>query len=205
MFQTVFNFIKEKIDMNRPILNSNLSAEDFRNFYYLKEELINFCKENNLKTSGSKEQLSQQIFHFLSTGEILSFQNTKKQAPILHTEIATDSIIEDNFVCSEKHRSFFKREIGKNFTFNVTFQKWLKNNHGKTYQDAIDTYIQIITNSKKTKTTIDKQFEYNTYIRDFFDDNKLSLKDAIKCWNYKKGRSGHNKYEPIDLIALRED
>lgn len=57
---------------------------------------------------------------------------------------------------------------------------------------------------EKGKTAIDKQFEYNTYIRDFFEDNQgKSLKEAILCWKYKKGLPGHNRYEKSDLIALR--
>ncbi len=53
------------------------------------------------------------------------------------------------------------------------------------------------------RLSTDSQFEYNTYIRDFFADNQgKSLKDAIKCWKYKKSLQGHNRYEPSDLIAL---
>ena len=56
---------------------------------------------------------------------------------------------------------------------------------------------------KKGKTTIDKQFEYNTYIRDFFEDNQgRSLDEAITCWKYKKSLQGHNRYEKSDLVAL---
>lgn len=83
------------------------------------------------------------------------------------------------------------------------FQKWLKNNAGKTYKDAIEAYYRISEEKKKGKTTIDKQFEYNTYIRDFFEDNQgKSLEDAIICWKYKKSLQGHNRYEKSDLIAL---
>jgi len=111
--------------------------------------------------------------------------------------------IEDNFVCSEHHRAFFKDRIGKKFTFNVAFQKWLKSNAGKAYGEAIEAYSKILSDKKKGETTIDKQFEYNTYIRDFFADNVgKSLDDAIKCWKYKKAIQGHNKYEKNDLIAL---
>ena len=78
----------------------------------------------------------------------------------------------------------------------MTFQKWLKNNEGKTYRDAISAYFQIIEDRKKEKNSIEKQFEYNTYIRDFFADNKgKSLEQAIKCWKYKKRLQGHNHYE----------
>ena len=86
--------------------------------------------------------------------------------------ITEDTIIEPNIVCSEKHRAFFRERIGKSFSFNVQFQKWLKANPGKTYGDAIEAYHLILEEKKKGKTTIDKQFEYNTYIRDFFEDNQ---------------------------------
>lgn len=56
---------------------------------------------------------------------------------------------------------------------------------------------------KQRKTEIGRQFEYNTYIRDFFADNPgKSLHDAIKCWNYKKSLPGHHRYEQSDLCAL---
>jgi len=79
----------------------------------------------------------------------------------------------------------------------------LKSNAGKTYQDGVNAYYQILEDKKRNKSTIDRQFEYNTYIRDFFDDNKgKSLEQAIKCWKYKKGLKGHNKYEKDDLKIL---
>lgn len=119
--------------------------------------------------------------------------------------ITEDTLIEPNFVCSEKHRAFFKGRIGESFSFNVIFQKWLKNNTGKTYGDAINAYYQILENKKKNKSSIDKQFEYNTYIRDFFADNKgKTLEDAIKCWKYKKSIQGHNRYEKADLKVLSD-
>lgn len=118
--------------------------------------------------------------------------------------ITLNTIIEENFVCSEKHKAFYKKQIGNSFSFNVVFQKWLKSNSGKTYQDSIVVYYQILEDKKKNKTTIDKQFEYNTYIRDFFNDNKdKSLDQAIKCWKYKKSSKGHNKYGKEDLEILK--
>ena len=97
----------------------------------------------------------------------------------------------------------FKKSIGNSFSFNVAFQKWLKNNAGKSYKEAISAYYQILEDKKKGKTKIDSQFEYNTYIRDFYYDNQgKSLKEAINCWKYKKSLQGHNRYEKSDLVAL---
>ena len=73
---------------NRPVLDRNLDSKAFRDFYYLKEELVNFCRENGIPVSGG-------------------------------------------------NRAFFIEHIGSGFSFNVAFQKWLKNNTGKTYKEAI--------------------------------------------------------------------
>lgn len=186
----------------RPELNSSIDIEDFKNYYYLKDELVDFCRKNELQTSGSKLEIIERIEKFLKTGERIFEKKQYKKKTNLE-ELILDSLIEENFVCSEKHREFYKKHIGKSFSFNVLFQKWLKNNSGKTYQDSIKAYYEIVENKKNNKTSIDKQFEYNTYIRDFFYENKdKKLEDAIKCWKFKKSKKGNNKYEKEDLKVL---
>lgn len=186
----------------RPDLDINLDSKTFREYYYLKEELVNFCRKHNLQSTGSKLELTDRIAEFLDTGKRSSAVHIKRKSPSVG-EITLDTVIESNFVCSEKHRAFYKEHIGKSFSFNVLFQKWLKSNEGKTYRESIEAYYQILEDKKKNKTTIDRQFEYNTYIRDFFADNKdKNLEQAIKCWKYKKSLKGHNKYEREDLKIL---
>lgn len=188
----------------RPELSKDMESTVFRDYYYLKEELVAFCRENGLPASGGKLELTDRIVYFLDTGEVLPKQPKHTRSKTVSDSVITlSSIIEDNFVCSEKHRAFFKKEIGGSFSFNVTFQKWLKANAGKTYDDAVAAYLQIMEEKKQSKSTIDRQFEYNTYIRAFFEDNPgKALADAIKCWKYKKSLKGHNQYDRADLIAL---
>ena len=151
--------------------------------------------------SGSKTELTNRIAYFLDTGKALKSAGGRKPTVTIGT-LTEDTVIERNIVCSEKHRAFFREKIGKSFSFNVPFQKWLKANAGKTYGDAIQAYYRILE-EKQRKTEIGRQFEYNTYIRDFFEDNRgKSLKEAIVCWNYKKSQPGHHRYERSDLIAL---
>ncbi len=186
----------------RPELSKELDGKTFRDFYYLKEELVDFCREHNLPVSGGKTELTDRIAYFLDTGKVLAASAKRKATANVGT-ITENTVIEPNIVCSENHRAFFIERIGKNFSFNVLFQKWLKSSAGKTYGEAIDAYYQILEEKKKGKTTIDRQFEYNTYIRDFFEANPgRSLEEAIVCWKYKKGLQGHNRYETSDLIAL---
>ena len=186
----------------RTELNKELDAAAFRSFYYLKQELADFCKENGLPTMGSKAELTDRIAHFLDTGNVLKSSAKRKTSVNIGT-LTEDTVIEQNIVCSEKHRAFFSEKIGKSFSFNVLFQKWLKANTGKTYGDAIRAYYRILEEKKQRKTEIGGQFEYNTYIRDFFADNPgKSLHDAIVCWNHKKSLPGHHRYEQSDLSAL---
>ena len=188
--------------MERPILDKNLDSKTFREFYYLKEELVAFCRKYELPVSGGKLELTDRIAHFLDTGERLSASPGKRKAVVV-SEITEEMKIEADFVCSEKHRAFFKQKIGKGFSFNVAFQKWLKSNTGKTYREAIVAYAQILEEKKKGKTKIDRQFEYNTYIRAFFEDNQgKTLEEAIRCWKYKKQLQGHNRYERSDLVVI---
>ena len=58
--------------------------------------------------------------------------------------ITEDTIIEPDIVCSEKHRAFFIEKINISFSFKVMFPKWLKSNAGKTYEDTINAYYQIL-------------------------------------------------------------
>lgn len=189
--------------MERPVLDRRLDSETFRSFYYLKEELARFCRENGLPVSGGKAELTERIARYLDTGEASAAQGAGRKRPPAPEAITEERLIEPDFVCSEAHRAFFREKIGPGFTFNVAFQRWLKSSSGKTYADAIEAYHRIMAGKKLKKSTIGSQFEYNAYIRDFFADNKgKKLQDAIKCWKYKKRLQGHNRYEPSDLSAL---
>lgn len=186
----------------RPNLDARLDGKTFRSYYYLKEELIDFCRKHGLPVTGGKIELTDRIAHFLDTGKLLP---TSKKASRGNSagEIDENTIIEQNVVYSEKLRAFFVAKIGKGFSFNVPFQRWLKSNVGKTYADAVEAYYRLLEEKKQNKTAIDKQFEYNTYVRDFFADNSgKSLNDAIACWKYKKSLQGHNRYERADLVAI---
>jgi len=187
----------------RPALNKLLTSEEFKQYYYLKKELIGFSRQLGLSVSGSKMEIADRIYYFLETGEKKLVKHTKAKRPTTEKDITEESIIEEGFVCSETNRAFFKEKIGSSFSFLLGFQKWIKNNSGKTYKEAVDAYYKILEDNKKEKTIIGSQFEYNKYIRDFFEYNKgRSLNEAIVCWRYKKGLRGGNSYSREDLSVL---
>jgi len=55
--------------MEKPELSKFMNAETFSSYYYLKEELVAFCKELGLPTSGNKQELTKRIAYFLFTAK----------------------------------------------------------------------------------------------------------------------------------------
>ena len=105
----------------RPELNKKLDAATFRSFYYLKRELVDFCRENGLPASGSKAELTDRIAYFLDTGNVLKSSAERKTAVNIGT-LTEDTVIEPNIVCSEKHRTFFCEKLEKASLFMFRFR-----------------------------------------------------------------------------------
>ena len=183
----------------RPNLTKEIGIEDFKDFYFLKEELQTFCRENGLHASGSKMEISKRIEDFLRTGEIPKC--TKKSKTTKKTEIqmdlSLDTVITDNHRCSQNVRAFFKTIIPK-FHFSTFIQNYFKNNSGKTYRDALNAWYEEEERKKDPtyKKDIAPQFEYNQFMRDFFADPQNEEKgrsEAIEAWNDTKKRPKRNK------------
>ncbi|PAV28231.1 cytoplasmic protein [Virgibacillus profundi] len=185
----------------RPNLTKNISIQSFNNFYWLKEELQSFCRENGISASGSKIEISDRIETFLLTGEIKKpIRKSRRNRKAEHkVDLSLDTVITENHRCSQDVRAFFKTVI-PNFHFSTYIQNYFKNNIGKTYRDVLDAWYEEEERKKDPsyKKEIAPQFEYNQFIRDFFADPKNKGKRreaAIEDWNNIKKLPGSNKYE----------
>jgi hypothetical protein len=187
----------------RPPLDSNISLADFQDFYWLKTELIAFCKSHKMPTPGSKIALSNRIAHFLQFGEIQNIEKQKISSKFdwANAVLTPDTVLTDSYKNGVNTRNFFRKHIGAHFHFNVPFMAWIKENYGKTLQDAIIAWqsLKQAQNQQTEKTDIAPQFEFNQYVRDFLADNpSKTKKDAIACWNIKKLQRGSKKYQKTD-------
>lgn len=112
----------------RPNLTKDISVEGFKDFYWLKEELQSFCRENGISASGSKIEISNRIETFLRTGEIKNptrkSKANKKMEP--QVDLSLDTVITENHRCSQNVRAFFKTVIPK-FHFSTYIQNYFKN------------------------------------------------------------------------------
>lgn len=185
----------------RPNLTKDISIESFRDYYWLKEELQSFCKENGISTSGSKIEIFVRIETFLLTGEIK--KSIRKSSVNKNIEpqidLSLNTVITENHRCSQDVRAFFKTVIPK-FHFSTYIQNFFKNNVGKTYRHVVNAWYEEeeLKKNPSYKNKIAPQFEYNQFIRDFFADPKnqgISREKAIEEWNEIKKFPGSNKYE----------
>lgn len=183
----------------RPSLTQEINIQDFKSFYWLKEELQLFCRENGISTSGSKLEITERIEVFLLTGEIKKPLRKVKKVSQIQEELSLDTVITENHRCSQDVRAFFKTAIHPKFHFSTYIQNYFKHNVGKTYRDVVHAWYEEEQRKKDPlyKKEIAPQFEYNQFTRDFFTDPKnkgKSREDAIEAWNTIKKLPGSNRY-----------
>lgn len=186
----------------RPELTKDLKIQEFKDYYWLKEELQLFCRENGMSSAGSKIDVSGRIETFLQTGEIKKPLRKTKAKINQKKKLSLDTVITENHRCSQEVRNFFKTAINSKFHFSTYIQNYFKNNVGKTYGDVVNAWYEEEERKKDPtfKKKIAPQFEYNQFIRDFFadpDNNGRSRNEAIKAWQIIKTLPGSNKYKRI--------
>ena len=198
--------------MTRPKLDKTISTNDFRDNYWLKKELIDFCRETGIKRTGGKIEIADRILKYLETGVVITKPDKERKQTQSNFDWNNETLdsntpITDNYKNTQNVREFFKHSIESNFKFNVEFMNWMKSSAGKTLGDAIEKW-KVIAEKKKGpnyKTEIAPQFEYNAFIRDFLNDNpQLSIKDAIESWKIKREMPGKKKYEKGDFVGYEE-
>jgi hypothetical protein len=193
--------------MDRPELDKYISLQDFKDFYWLKEELVTFGRTIGIDTSGGKIDITERIAEYIQTGFVNKKANSKKQSRTSKFDwnseaLSLDTIITDSYKNTENVRKFFLENIGNHFSFNVLFMNWTKENIGASLKDAIEEWEKIyeLKKDKNYKTNIAPQFEYNRYMRAFLADNPdKTNKDAMKYWKLKRAKRGTNEYEKTDF------
>lgn len=172
----------------RPELTNTISIADFKRFYWLKEELVSFCREQNIPTSGGKIDITNRIIEFLATG-IVSSTPQRIHRPTQKIDLSSltlETLLTKKYTSNETNRAFFKSVIGPHFHFSTRFMNFCKANPDKTYGDAINEWYAEQEDKKDPtyKTELAPQFEYNRFMRQYKEKNPgMSFQDAVKAWN----------------------
>ncbi len=195
---------------SKPKLNKQIDLIHFKNHYWLKAELINFCREQGIAATGSKKALEERIETFISLG-IKTKALPKKETGDRDSKkpITRDTPVV-NYKNDAATRQFFVEQIGPSFRFNAYLRQFTdrKNVIDKnvTYGDLVEGWMreEARKNDPSFKTEIGDQFEYNRFTRDFFASEKGKTRaDAIAAWNIVKEAPGEKTYS-LRIITQRE-
>ncbi len=188
----------------RPNLDEKISVQDFIDFYWLKAELIKFCRKTGISYAGGKIEITNRIIEYLETGKITKTKKTRqKKLPKPTQPLTLETVIGVDYRTYKEKKAFLQSIIGDHFHFTIHLLDFFKQNVGKkTYGDIVDEWYQeqALKNDPNYVKEIAPQFEYNKYIRDFTKANpNMTRKDAIKYWKLKKSLPGDNAYSEKDL------
>lgn len=195
--------------MQRPKFEDIETGAAFNNWYWLKAEMVEICKQSGLPHSGTKVVLRERIMYALDhNGQLQpSVAENKRHSKFnwAKADLSLDTVITDNITFGPNFRKFMQQQISSCFSCHSDFMDWVKANVGKTLADAVAQW-QVLEQRKQDPTfkrVIAKDNMYNQYTRDFLADNpNKSLKDARAHWLLKKQLptpSGRVQYESSDL------
>jgi hypothetical protein len=192
-------------------LTQSISPDVFKNHYWLKVELIVFCKDNDLSTAGSKQEITHRIETFITTGrKIKPTPNSSANNRDSLQPITFDTPVV-NYKNDATTRQFFVEHIGQHFRFDTFLRQFTNKNNitkGLTYGDLINGWLaeELKRNAPHYKSNIGEQFEYNQFTRDFFANEKeKSRSDAISAWKLMKATPGAKTYAHYKSILSESE
>lgn len=157
---------------------------------------------------GAKFDILERIAIALDKGTTKSEKQSQSARPTSKfiwskSVLSLDTVITDSYTNGPNTRKFFKQYCGDKFHFSIPFMDFMKNNCGKTLQDAINEWHRLNEQGKDKnfKSEIPESNQYNKYIRDFFEDNpNMTIKQARHFWKLKRSLPlGKHIYEKSDL------
>ena len=173
----------------RPCFKNINSYQEFRKYYWYREELKQICKEIGTDYSGTKSELNHTIEEYFNGVIITKRKSSAKPKAIPDTLTPDMKLLACGFRFNQKFRDFFAEQTGiRNFKFNADMVATSKkvrqdNDTSFTLQDMLDIY-----NGKKEYAKYDPSAcEWNKFVKDFCADERNSacsnkLKAASILW-----------------------
>ncbi|GAB5536780.1 MAG: DUF6434 domain-containing protein [Rubricoccaceae bacterium] len=173
--------------MIRPVLDLDLSADDFLDYYWLKAELVAFCRESALPVSGAKTELVERIAAFLRDGTVLRPSPARRvHAEPMPDTLSLDTVIGRGWTCGQRLRAFFVSEVGSSFRFNQALIHFIREGEGRTLEEAVDAWR---ASKAAGPRKIPRQLEYNRHTRAYMEAHPEATPSEVReAWWEKRRR-----------------
>ena len=196
-------------NMSRPKFENIETGNEFNTWYWLKSEMVDILRKSGLPSTGRKFELRDRIMFALDNGGRSKSEPKRRKAKShfnwAREELTNGTRITDNVSFGPNFRNFMKSRIGDKFSCNSDFMDWVKENEGKTLEQAVLKWKELDDRSEDPtfRREIAANNMFNQYIRDFMDSNPhKALKDARRFWLLKKKlptENGFIRYSDSDL------
>lgn len=149
----------------RPLLAEALSGAELRRWYWTKAELVAFARALGVRTSGSKEQVTDRLADRLDGRGERSEPERRPAAPQLSGPVSAETVIPPGQRCSQLLRAFFESAIGASFRFDGAMRDFVSAADGAaTLGDAVEHWHRTRHESRE----IGWQFELNRFTRQWY-------------------------------------
>ena len=173
-----------KIDaMNRPLLTPDLPPEVFSAWYWLKNELKDYCCAHQWPMGGSKQDLTERVLAHL-LGQPLPAWNASSAKGAMPARLAPQTVIGPGWRLNEALRGFFVAHTTSGFRFNQALRDLFKKPEGRTLAQALAVYQ---VSCAQGPAPIGQQFQFNQHIRDYFSQHPGATRtQALQAWREKR-------------------
>ncbi|MEV4095197.1 DUF6434 domain-containing protein [Streptosporangium saharense] len=170
----------------RPALSPELTAEEFRRWYWLKEELAGFARELGIRATGGKDLLAARISAALD-GHAFSEPVPVRRAGArqLAGPLDGDTVVPPGQRCGQAVRAWFVGQVGEGFHFDAEMRAFFAGADGtRTLRDALDHWHSTRGGGERG---IDSQFEYNRFTRSWHRDHPEGTREELLAawWEYR--------------------
>ncbi|MCC5791935.1 MAG: hypothetical protein JJT82_04895 [Legionellaceae bacterium] len=198
----ILAYIKENgFGTPTPPLVSGLNAEVFRQHYYDKQELMVFCREKGISTTGLKEDLNKRIETYLRTGHVIVAKPVSHSSkPDSQGGLRLDKRVV-NYKSDPTTRAFFEKHIPDFKGFSALVQKQIKLRLAEgdefTYGDAIEMHKQFMRDkqSGRLTTVAHDSCQYNQFFMDYKADVDPKLHSNKEAWMLVRQSAGPKTYQ----------
>ena len=182
---------------NRPDFSNIKSFEEFKKYYWYREELSQICKSLGLEYRCTKKELNYIIEQYFKGNKVEKFLKKAKKNQLEDITLETP-LLNCGFSFNQKFRDYFSAVTGVSpFKFNAdmaTAWRKVKSDNDKefTIQDMIKIYYGESDYAKYDNSTC----QWNQFLKDFCADehsNNYSNKLKVAAILWKEVRNSKNE------------
>lgn len=171
--------------VSRPALTAALAEREFVRWYWLKSELVDFCRAEGLPSVGSKQALAGRVAARLAGRPVPRPVAAGPLHDRMPQRFSAATVIGRGWRLTRSLRGYFVGVHGARFRFNAVLRAFIYRGEGRTLSEASDCYRRSLAAGPGP---IAEQFEYNRHMRDFFRRNPGATRaEALASWWGRRG------------------